>query len=219
MVVEYADKYGVNNPISLAQSVPPETQNAANCNQWSQEGQQQQENPTFDLAALIQDATSNFGGHKNDNAFMSDAYMTDMGERDGLQDIGKLLEQRLSSHKPEFHQEPQGQTTSEVASDPAIPNGLASLIAGSLADGLDKVPDGLPNMTMPSFTMTNHHTAHGTCPCPLLMSQPVLILVPSNPLTVQGTGGSASRSILPIVRTRFCAPFAFPESQWGPVAT
>ncbi|KAK0740748.1 telomere repeat binding factor-domain-containing protein [Schizothecium vesticola] len=158
MVVEYADKYGVNIPISQQdpQSVSTEAQNGLNCSQWNQGDQQQHESPSFDLAALIQDATSNFESHKTEDSF--DGYMADVGERDGLE-LRKLLEQGLSSHKSEFHQEPQGQTA-DATSNATIPSNLASLIAGTLAGGLEKAPDGLTHVPGPSFPMAGSNSVH-----------------------------------------------------------
>lgn len=179
MVVEYADKYGVNIPISQqdSQSVSTDAQNGLNCGQWNQGDQQQHESPAFDLAALLQDVTSNFESHKSEDPF--DGYNPDVSERDSLE-LRKLLEQGLSSHKSEFHQEPQAQTT-EATPDATIPSNLASLIAGTLAGGLQKVPDGLPHVPIPSFPMTGSNPAHGTCSHPRLSSPCATAYLPPSP--------------------------------------
>ncbi|KAK1836103.1 telomere repeat binding factor-domain-containing protein [Podospora conica] len=165
MVVDYADKYGVNIPISQqdTQPIPPDAQDGLNCGQWNHGDQQLHDTPNFDLAAMLQVATSNFESNKSEDTFMNEGYMADISERDGLE-LKKLLEQGLSSHKSEFHQEPQGQTALDAASDAGIPSNLASLIAGTLAGGLEKVPDGLPSVPMPSLPMAGNNPAHGTCP-------------------------------------------------------
>jgi hypothetical protein len=142
VVVDYAEKYGVNIPLNEEEAAP--TRDA--------ESVQQEEHDS--LAALLQSATSHLTETEADAAQMKDILSEALasappvsGEDDGL-DLKKLIEQSLSSHIPDLKESSADQLTSNGLSDFDSKN-LASLISEKLKSDLDIPSHGLPNLSTP----------------------------------------------------------------------
>ncbi|KAK3314702.1 telomere repeat binding factor-domain-containing protein [Apodospora peruviana] len=147
IVVEYAEKYGVNIPLS---EEPVQTENA----------QHHHQDEHVDLAALIQ---SEISQHNVSKEIHSDEIMAEapLSLSEGL-DLGKLLEQSLASHIPEQKDgllEQLEQHDPNDHSDMFSQKDLAALISEKLgSDGLDSLAHGLPNIDTPSHS----HDVHAT---------------------------------------------------------
>ena len=146
MVVEYADKYGVNIPLSQEEPVT------------TQPHDQSQEHEQSDLASLLQYnlAQSGMLNHVDTENFLADM----SNSFDPGMELSQLIRQSLASQKVETHDEQLGQETANDAPDSSIPKDLASLITEKLAGSLDKLPDGLPGL-QPPYTNSNHDPSHG----------------------------------------------------------
>ncbi|KAK3343880.1 telomere repeat binding factor-domain-containing protein [Lasiosphaeria hispida] len=155
MVVEYADKYGVNIPLSQEIAEPSH----AHC--------EEQEQEHADLAALLQSATSEIRHDGESKDVDTGVHMTDMSDSldDGL-DISKLLEQELSGHKLEQKDASldEGILNSAPESDSFVSKGLAALISEKLAGSHEALPDGLPTLPTPSYQNNTHDANTGVHP-------------------------------------------------------
>lgn len=142
MVVDYAEKYGVNIPLNEEEAAPTRDADSV----------QQEEHDS--LAALLQSATSHLTETEADAAQMKDILSEALasapqvsGEDDSL-DLKKLIEQSLSSHIPDLKESSADQLTSNGLSDFDSKN-LASLISEKLKSDLDIPSHGLPNLSTP----------------------------------------------------------------------
>jgi len=158
MVVEYADKYGVNIPLSQEEPVT------------TQAHERSHEHDQPDIASMIQYnleklVTSKEGDGANFLADMSGSFDPGMGA--GL-DLRELIQQSLSIEKTETHDDEQlgthdeqlGHETANDAPGPSITRDLVSLITEKLAGSVDKLPDGLPGL-QPHYTNSDPDPSHG----------------------------------------------------------
>ncbi|KAK0651662.1 telomere repeat binding factor-domain-containing protein [Cercophora newfieldiana] len=147
MVVDYADKYGVNIPLSQDDTAAPQIH------------EQNHDDEQFGLAALLQSNLAETGllGNADTASFLDDM----PSALDPNIDLTKLIEQSLSSHKAEANDELMGHMSSHDSVDSGVPKDLASLIQEKLGGGnADKVPDGLQNLP-PSYPTNGHDPSHG----------------------------------------------------------
>ncbi|KAK4453049.1 telomere repeat binding factor-domain-containing protein [Podospora aff. communis PSN243] len=143
MVVDYADKYGVNIPLS---------QDDAAALQSNERNQDQEQ---FDIAALLQSNLAQTGLLKEvDTGNFLDDMPTSLN---GDFDLSKLIEQTLTDHKLETNDGAMAHLSANDSADSGIPN-LAALIQEKLGDEL-KMPDGLPNLP-PSYPANTHDASH-----------------------------------------------------------
>ncbi|KAK0626372.1 telomere repeat binding factor-domain-containing protein [Immersiella caudata] len=147
MVVDYADKYGVNIPLSQDDTSA------------SQAHEQNQDREQFDIASLLQSNLAQTGLLKDvETGNFLDDIPTSL---DPNFDLGKLIEQSLSGHKVEANDGAMAHLPSNDSADPGIPN-LAALIQERLGDDL-KMPDGLPNL-QPSYPTNTHDPSNAGHP-------------------------------------------------------
>jgi protein TBF1 len=146
MVVDYADKYGINIPLSQEDTAAPE------------DHEQHQEHNQFDLASLLQSNLAQTGLLKDMDTgnFLDDI----PSSFNPSLDLTKLIERSLSSHNVEAGDEAMGHDPSNDAADSGIPKDLASLISEKLAGSLDKMTEVLPH-AQPSYSASTHDLSHG----------------------------------------------------------
>lgn len=139
MVVDYAEKYGVNIPLI--------EEEAANSRETSNIRQQEDDG----LAALLQSATSHLVeneegglGHVKDG--LSGGLSEPPGSIDDGLDLKKLIEQSLSTQIPELKATPADHQAPNAIPDFDSKN-LASLISEKLKNDLETPPHGAPNLS------------------------------------------------------------------------
>ncbi|KAK4122877.1 hypothetical protein N657DRAFT_483077 [Parathielavia appendiculata] len=144
IVVDYAEKYGVNIPLNEDDTAISQDPNGA----------QHEEHDS--LAALLQSATSHLAQAEGDHGQGKDALSNGTGsngvakqlgsaENDDL-DLKKLIEESLSTHLPELKEPAANQPSSTGLPDFDSKN-LASLISEKLKSELDIPTHGLPNLS------------------------------------------------------------------------
>jgi protein TBF1 len=148
MVVDYADKYGVNIPLSQDDTAALQTD------------ERNQDREQFDIAALLQSNLAQTGLLKDVD---TGNFLEDMPTSlDANFDLSKLIEQTLTDHKLEANDGAMAHLSANDSADSGIPN-LAALIQEKLGDDL-KMPDGLQNLP-PSYPANAHDPSHGRYPC------------------------------------------------------
>ncbi|KAK3320754.1 telomere repeat binding factor-domain-containing protein [Cercophora scortea] len=151
IVVEYAEKYGVNIPLSeeVLDTDPIDL---------IRNGAQGEEHD--DLAAMLQSATSGITqDHEAGGARTGELTAEQQSSLADDLDLHRLIEQSLSNHDPE----PKDGLLDQSLSNDFSVKDLASLIAEKLNDGQETMPDGLPNLSASSYA----HNAHETNNAPL----------------------------------------------------
>ncbi|KAH6851180.1 telomere repeat binding factor-domain-containing protein [Chaetomium sp. MPI-CAGE-AT-0009] len=145
VIVDYAEKYGVNIPLNEEETAPAQ----------DLVGIQQEEDDS--LAALLQ---SHFeqteGGLTPGKGLLSNGAIQDQlssAEDDGLA-LRKLIEESLSSHIPELKETPADPHASAALPDFDSKN-LASFISEKLKNELDIPTHGLPNLSAQAQTPNN----------------------------------------------------------------
>ncbi|KAL2259972.1 hypothetical protein VTK26DRAFT_6174 [Humicola hyalothermophila] len=143
VVVDYADKYGVNIPLN-------EDETAASRGRNSAEGQEHDS-----LAALLESATSQLPQTNEAGAAQrKDSLSNPVG--DNSLDLKRLIEQSLSSQIPELKEPSTDQQVSNGTSE-FDPKNLATLISEKLKSDLEMPTHGLP---IPPTAAQNSATAH-----------------------------------------------------------
>ncbi|AEO61426.1 hypothetical protein MYCTH_2311569 [Thermothelomyces thermophilus ATCC 42464] len=148
VVVDYAEKYGVNIPLSEDE---PATARGPNNSQHEEDKslaallQSQLEQTDRDLAAAGKDALSNGTAS---NQFGS-------AGNDGLE-LKKLIEESLPNCIPELKEQPTNMNSSDGASDFDSKN-LASFISEKLKSEFDNPTHGLSNMPAPAHSPNTVH--------------------------------------------------------------
>ncbi|GAB1313555.1 TTAGGG repeat binding factor [Madurella fahalii] len=140
VVVDYAEKYGVNIPLSEEEMA--NGRETSNIRQPEDDG----------LAALLQSATSHFSqneegglGHVKDG--LSEGLLSEPpGSIDDGLDLKKLIEQSLSTQIPELKVAPADHQAPNATPDFDSKN-LASLISEKLKNDLEIPTHGLPNLS------------------------------------------------------------------------
>ena len=150
MVVEYADKYGVNIPLSQHDD------RAVGMHSGVQEQQH------ADLAALLQSVTSNILQSSDLKDAETEVFMAEISghQEDGL-DLSKLIEQTLSTHKPELKAEAPDEPTASGQAESIATKDLASLISERLNVDMTPPTGGLPSLPMPSCQNGAHSPSDG----------------------------------------------------------
>ncbi len=137
VVVDYAEKYGVNIPLNEEETVPLQDPNST----------EQTEQDSF---VLPQPTTSHPAPAEGDAGHGKDVLngiIQELGSMDDDSlDLRKLIEESLSSHLPEVKELPGDQHLSGGLSDFDSKN-LASLISEKLKNDLDIPTHGLPNVS------------------------------------------------------------------------
>ena len=137
VVVDYAEKYGVNIPLNEEETIPLQDPSST----------EQEEHDGF---VLPQPATSHPAHAEGDASHgkdvLSNGIIPELGSMDDDSlDLRKLIEESLSSHLPEVKELPGDQQLSGGLPDFDSKN-LASLISEKLKNDLDIPAHGLPNV-------------------------------------------------------------------------
>ncbi|KAK4457569.1 telomere repeat binding factor-domain-containing protein [Cladorrhinum samala] len=149
VVVDYAEKYGVNIPLSEEEAGPFPLPDV--------EDQERVEDDQEDsLAALLRSATSHIPVNGDSKEINTQDIL--QGQSNALEpelELRKLIEQSLANHDLESKDQPEGQQAATNGISDFDPKDLASFIAENLKDPLE-ASHGLPNnSTMPYASVTS----------------------------------------------------------------
>ncbi|KAL2195737.1 telomere repeat binding factor-domain-containing protein [Corynascus similis CBS 632.67] len=163
VVVDYAEKYGVNIPLNEEEAATARDSNSA----------QHEEDKT--LAALLQsqleqtDRELAAGKDLLSNGSASNQFAS-LEEDEGLA-LKKLIEESLPNYIPELKEQPNNSSSSGGLPDFDSKN-LASFISEKLKNELDIPAHGLPNLSGPAHSSNSAHSQFTTQPNPAHPSSP-----------------------------------------------
>jgi len=160
IVVDYAEKYGVNIPLHEEDPPSPPEQISV----------QPEEHDS--LVALLQSATSHLdqpeasSAHAHGINGLTNGMAMDLGLSIGdvEVDLKKLIEDSLSTHAPELKEPAGDQHLSAGLADFDSKN-LASFISEKLKSELDGSPHGLPNVSAPVHPPNHADSQNGKQAC------------------------------------------------------
>lgn len=159
VVVDYAEKYGVNIPLNEEDAGPFQLPDV-------EDQERVEDDPEDSLAALLRSATSHIPTNGDSKEINTQDILP--GQPNALEpelELRKLIEQSLANHDLESKDHPGDQQAANNGISDFDPKDLASFIAENLKDPLE-VAHGLPNNSAMSYASVTNDANHGKTSAP-----------------------------------------------------